>query len=905
MTFETSGAAAAPLTSAIPNVNNIIGTSTAAYATFNENWARQSGNNTIVPFTGYVANTYTPGTHTDVTADFAFAGPATTSTLHFNNSSVPLDLGLDTQTLVLEQGGVLVTNDALTTTISNGTLTGAGAVGSEVIVHQNSPSPMTISAVIADNGTNATTLTKAGVGGSTLILTGANTYTGGTHVNQGTLQIGVGGTVGSLGQGVVLNDATLLFNRSDDVTVLNPIGGYGTVIKSGAGILNLRGTNNFGGGLVVSQGTVATDGPQSLGLGAVTLGDSGTGSTNVALLSDIGADISNNIVVAAAGTGTASIGSSSSGVGVADPAIFTGTIMLNRNTIFQASNSDRTTYTGVIAGAANLSFTAGRSTLENNNTFVGNVSVETGATLQVGTGSFANIRNQIPDASTVTLNGSGAFRLNGDSEVIAQLNSASNTSTLQTIAGGPTVLTLTNGGAFAGAFDGGVNGGLTIENTGGTLTLSGTADNPTGRVLVNGGTVILAKTSNSGVHAVAVDVTVNAGLLQLGGTGGDQVWDGSATNRTQMVINGGVFDLNGVSEGFSVLNGLGGIVRNDVAATTSTLTLGTNNWSNQGYFGSIQNGAGTVALTKTGAGGLILTGSNTYTGPTTISAGILQLGNGAAGGSLGSGAVSNSGTLVFNRSDAFTFSNIVDGTGRLVQNGSGATTLNGANVYTGSTTVNAGTLLVTGSISASAVTVNGGGTLGGTGTTGAVSVGNGGTLAPGTTIGTLSTGPFSLFNGSIFSLEIGATTADQTNVTGGTLLDGNDHTRHRTDRRPGGQHCVHRHQFLDRRDRICWRRALRLRRQQPRPRRAVRGQQRCLQPDLRHRLQCRFRKGRRAHRRPRSQCPDVPGSGAQHAPWVAPIPPSRHVTTCSRGYSSGGAPCLYRLAKKYPEAPSA
>jgi autotransporter-associated beta strand protein len=560
---------------------------------------------------GIPGDTYTPGTHTDVTTDFAFGGVTTTNTLAFRTSA-GIDLGLDGQTLVLNQGGVLVSDDVLNpTVISNGTLTGAAAVGSEVIVHQNSARAMTISAVVADNGTNTTTLTKAGVEDSTLILTGANTYTGGTHVNQGFLQVGSGGTTGALGQGIVVNDATLVFNRSDDVTVLNPIGGYGTVLKNGAGILNLRGTNAFSGGLVVSQGTVATDGPQSLGTSTITLGNAGTGASNVALLSDLGADISNNIVVSTAGTGTATIGSSSSGVGVADPAIFSGAITLDRATLFQASNTDRTTFTGVISGAGNLSFTTGRTTLENNNTFTGTVSVENGATLQVGTGSFANIRNQIPDAAAVTLNGNGAFRLNGDSEIIAQLNSTSNTSTVQAIAGGPTVLTLANGGSFAGAFDGGLGGGLTIENTGGTLTLSGTGDNPTGRILVNGGTVVLAKTSNAGVHAAAVDVTVNNGLLQLGGTGGDQIWDGSATNRTQMIVNGGTFDLNGQSEGFSVLDGFGGVVTNN-SATAATLTLGTNNWSNTGYYGTIRDGTGALALTKTGAGGLILTGTNTY-----------------------------------------------------------------------------------------------------------------------------------------------------------------------------------------------------------------------------------------------------------------------------------------------------
>jgi hypothetical protein len=101
--------------------------------------------------------------------------------------------------------------------------------------------------------------------------------------------------------------------------------------------------------------------------------------------------------------------------------------------------------------------------------------------------------------------------------------------------------------------------------------------------------MVLAKTSTASVHAGAIDVTVNAGVLRLGGTGGDQIYDGSATSRTNVVINGGTFDLNGLNEAFSELNGFGGVVTN-TSATPATLTLGTNNWSNSGYYGNLQDG---------------------------------------------------------------------------------------------------------------------------------------------------------------------------------------------------------------------------------------------------------------------------------------------------------------------------
>ena len=87
----------------------------------------------------------------------------------------------------------------------------------------------------------------------------------------------------------------------------------------------------------------------------------------------------------------------------------------------------------------------------------------------------------------------------------------------------------------------------------------------------------------------------------------------------------------------------------------------------------------------------MLTGANSYTGGTTISAGTLQLGNGGTTGSI-VGDVTDNGTLAFNRSDAITFGGVVSGTGSLTQLGAGTTTLTGTNTYTGGTTISAGRL---------------------------------------------------------------------------------------------------------------------------------------------------------------------------------------------------------------------
>ena len=114
--------------------------------------------------------------------------------------------------------------------------------------------------------------------------------------------------------------------------------------------------------------------------------------------------------------------------------------------------------------------------------------------------------------------------------------------------------------------------------------------------------------------------------------------------------------------------------------------------------------------------------------------------------------------------------------GALTLNSGGTLILSGANTYHGATTVEAGTLLVDGSISNSTTTVQNGGTLGGHGTTGAVTVQSGGHFAPGDSPGVLHTGDLSLTSGASFDEQIGGTTAgtgyDQTIVTGTVALNG-------------------------------------------------------------------------------------------------------------------------------------
>ncbi|HEY6071403.1 MAG TPA: autotransporter-associated beta strand repeat-containing protein, partial [Chthoniobacterales bacterium] len=192
-----------------------------------------------------------------------------------------------------------------------------------------------------------------------------------------------------------------------------------------------------------------------------------------------------------------------------------------------------------------------------------------------------------------------------------------------------------------------------------------------------------------------------AGDVQVGGTGtilkllnAEQIKDTASVT----VNTGGTFNLNGNNETIAALNGNGGTVTSTGAPT---LTVGSNNATGS-YAGTI---AGTLKLTKTGAGVETLTGANTYTGATTISNGTLQLGDGGSTGSLSASSaisLSSGGTFTINRNNAVVqgtdfSSSAITGTGKFEQIGSGSTTLNVANSYSGGTTISGGTLIASAS----------------------------------------------------------------------------------------------------------------------------------------------------------------------------------------------------------------
>ncbi len=212
-------------------------------------------------------------------------------------------------------------------------------------------------------------------------------------------------------------------------------------------------------------------------------------------------------------------------------------------------------------------------------------------------------------------------------------------------------------------------------------TFTGDTTLPTAAKLVIG--------NNLALQNSALDVGAAGGTFALaaGTATGKITGESAATSPTF----GGLKGSRTLGSAFTASSG--GNNETNLAATAVTgFTLNPGTGQTCNYSGIIANFATGTTLTKSGAGLQILTGANTYTGPTTISGGALQLGNGAATGSLTTSGITNDATLAYNRSDNITISYGISGSGELVKQGAGSLTLTVTPTYAGDTIVSTGTL---------------------------------------------------------------------------------------------------------------------------------------------------------------------------------------------------------------------
>ncbi len=329
---------------------------------------------------------------------------------------------------------------------------------------------------------------------------------------------------------------------------------------------------------------------------------------------------------------------------------------------------------------------------------------------------------------------------------------------------------------------------------------------------ITGGSLIVYQGAPTPLQPALTQNQAIAGLSFTTGTGG---WTISGTNNIAIRGSGATAPV-----GISTIGQSSGTNTINANVTTGTSAGGvTQNWS-VGSGGTLVingnitlDGAGTTAsilqigTAGSGTGTLIFNGSNTRNAATHLRAGTVLLGTdngfgsgtnaivtvlgtansgvgvtiGSTGGarSLNNAFTLESGVaLTVGGAGAMTLSGTLSGAGSLVVNQN--TTLTAANTYTGTTTVNAGTLLVNNAsgsgLGSSGVVVNGG-TLGGTGDfTGAVAVNSGGSLSAGSSIGTLGSGAVTLGDNSTFAYEVDSSAAlsvgaDLLKVTGNLNLN--------------------------------------------------------------------------------------------------------------------------------------
>jgi autotransporter-associated beta strand protein len=604
-------------------------------------------------------------------------------------------------------------------------------------VDNSSTAPFTVSSIISD-ATFGYSLTKTGVG--TLILSGVNTYSGGTTISAGTLSTGAVGALPAAAP-VTINGGTLdLAGNNQSIGTLSDGGvSTGSIINSGAAATltaTVSGTSTYSGAITMSGSTFA-----AAGTGTLSLNGTNSLANLTSAATSLNINGANTIATAVSITGgTTTLGSTGSILGGTAASLTVGpngNFTSNGGTITVASfttNSTGTSATKINSGTVTIS---GPLNIDNDNGAGGSSyfllagGSVSASSIQIGRTGLSGGNAILTSGQT----GEGLYitggTLNDSGTLSLGTNTATNSNAFARMDGG----TFNVSGAVIITDYGNTRYGL-LDVNGGTFTAptiqmggnAGTTLGQTGELLVRGTGVV-----NVGqlIFGNSAQVSGNGVLELLGGT--TYVGAGGIVNNSTItpVINFGgttyaTAPILAASAPWS--SGLGITLTNSNTASspviqTANASGGAVNITLTGFL------TGTGGLTKTGAGTLTLTAPNSYAGITSINAGTLNInGQFALGGAVYGGTTFNGGTLQY----ATSFSG--NGTGDITENSGGT---------------------------AKPVTISAGGAtidLNGNAVTFAGPLGNGGA------------GGLTLTGGSTLSLSNSSTYTGPTVITGGSTL---------------------------------------------------------------------------------------------------------------------------------------
>jgi fibronectin-binding autotransporter adhesin len=709
-----------------------------------------AGNATINNYNGYVLFDYTStadnaqiNNHNGGIIDFfTYASAGTAHILNDSGSSITLEGAstADQATIVNQATANVDISQNTNTSVAIGNISGAGDVylGSNTLVVGSNNGDDSIGALhdsygpaFADLGVTAETggsLLKEGTG--TLVLSGNSDYTGGTTIAAGTLQVGTGGTTGAI-LGTVADSGSLVFERSDSYDFTGAVSGSGSLTQAGTGTLMLSGTNTYTGGTSIASGTLQ-------------LGDGGASGSVVGAIADGGnlsIDRSDTYVLGNAVSGSGRLTQVGSGTTVINTTQgYTGGTTITAGTLQLGDGGTAGAVSGAIVDNANLSLdfagtytlanaisgsggvsqvSSGTLVIDDSETYTGGTYINVG-TVQIGTGGTSgsivgnvadngrlvfdrndnyDFAGAISGSGSVTQAGSGVLVVSGDNSYTGGTTISSGT------------LQLGDGGA-----SGGVVGAIADS---GNLSIDRSDTYVLGNAVSGSGSLTQAGSGTTVINtalAYTGGTTITGGTLQLGDGGTTGAVSGAIVDNANLSLDfAGTYTLaNAVSGSGSVSQvSSGTLVIDDSESYTggTHINVGTVQIGTGGTSGSIvgnvdDNGrlvfdrndnydfagaiSGSGSVTQAGSGVLVVSGDNSYTGGTIIATGELEI----TDGGYVPGAVSNNGTLAFDSSGASTFDGSLSGSGAVIQQGSGTLTWNGTSTDTGTTTLNAGGLVL-------------------------------------------------------------------------------------------------------------------------------------------------------------------------------------------------------------------